>query len=258
MDERIGAQMFTVREECKTAEAMDNTCKRLKDMGFEIVQVSGISLDAKTIKKIIDKYNLTAVTSHRSFDDFEANLDEIIEYNKTLGIDLCGIGMMPFKYTESEEALTEFINKVNVISEKLAKENMYFGYHNHAFEFAKVGGKRIIDRLIEETNPEYFNFILDTYWIQVGGCTPEEYIKKLGKRAMAIHFKDFKVDLKDWQVPKMSEVGLGNLNWSGIIEASKESGARWALIEQDGGWIDEDPFRALEISRKYLLEKGMR
>ena len=130
---------------------------------------------------------------------------------------------------------------------------MYFGYHNHSFEFAKIGSHTIMDLLVEETNPETFNFIIDTYWLQLGGVNPSEYIKKLKGRAMAVHFKDFKINSENWTVPEMAPVGSGNLDWGAIISACDEAGTKWALVEHDNA---KDPFKSLKASYAYLTPKG--
>ena len=256
MDKRIGAQYFTVRDGIQDIKSFDETCKKVSEIGYKTVQISGTPLGAKEMREVLDKYNLSALTTHRSFDDFVNNLDEIIEYNKILGVDLCGIGCMLRESWSNEKGLADFIKKANGICDELKKEDMYFGYHNHAFEFIKYGGKTIMEILAEETDEERFNFIFDTYWAQVGGKNPADEIKKLGKRAMAVHFKDFTVDRDNWKVPQMCEVGQGNLNWDEIISACEEAGCRWAFVEQDTNHTDNDPFKALSISYEYLLTKG--
>ena len=256
MDKRIGAQLFTIRDFMKTPEDFEAACKKISDMGYKTVQISGTPLDAKTIREILDKYQLKAMLSHLPFDAFEKKPDWVIEYNKTIGADLCGLGMMPNEYMASLDGVREFIKKANAICDILKKENMYFGYHNHSIEFAKIKGKTVFDILIEETDPEIFNFIVDTYWLQVGGKNPAKCIRELGKRAMAVHFKDCKIDVDDWAHPKMAEIGEGNLDWDEIIAACKAAGTRWAFVEQDSNWMQDDPFKSLEVSYEFLKTKG--
>jgi len=256
MAKRIGAQYYTVRDYIKTIEDFDTTCKKISNIGYKIIQISGTSLDATEMREVLDKYGMSVVTTHRNFEDFVENLDKIIEYNKTLGVDLCGIGAMPRDTWKSSADVSDFIKKANKICEELRKENLYFGYHNHAFEFLKYDGKTIFERLVEETDPENFNFIVDTYWLQFGGKNPVEEIKKLGIRAMAVHFKDYTISYDDWLTPQMCEIGRGNLEWNEIIDACETAGVRWALVEQDSNHIDGDPFKALETSYNYLKMKG--
>ncbi len=254
MDKHIGAQFFTIRDSIQTVDGFRESCRKIHDIGYKTVQISGTPLEARDMRKILDEYGLKAVTSHRAFSDFTDRIDWLMDYNKTLGCDLCGLGMMPTEYGENAKTLAEFIKKTDKICEELEKENMYFGYHNHAFEFAKTDGKTIMEYLVAETNPKCFNFIVDTFWVQVGGKNPPEVIEKLGKRAMAVHFKDFRVDKNSWSIPAMAEVGEGNLDWDKITQACEKAGTRWALVEQDT--CCGNPFDSLRISYDYLKTKG--
>ena len=252
MDRRIGAQYYTLRESIKTIEDFEETCRKVKEIGYKLVQISGTPLGAKEMKEVLDKYDLEVVVTHRSFDDFLSNLDEIMDYNKTLGCKLCGIGSMPGRYRESNEGISEFIEGMNAAAKKLGEAGLYLGYHNHAFEFTKFDGKMIMERLIEETDPENVKFIVDTYWLQMGGMAPAGYIRRIGDRAMAVHFKDFKATLAN--KPEIAEVGEGNLDWDGIIAACDEVGTKWALVEQDT--CQRDPFESMQMSYEFLKTKG--
>lgn len=254
MDKRIGAQYYTVRGTLKTIEDFETTCQKVREMGYQVVQISGTPLGAAEMKEVLDKYGLKVVVTHRSFDDFKNNLEEVIAYNQTLGCEICGVGAMPLEARTNTQELDAFIRDANEIAKELRKRGLYFGYHNHQLEFAKLDGKRTIDRLIEETNPDEFMFIVDTYWVQVGGENPAAFIKKLGKRAMAVHFKDLCILADDAFKTMMCEVGEGNLNWDEIIAACEEAGTKWALVEQD--ICRRDPLDCLKMSYDYLHQKG--
>ena len=157
MDKRIGAQYYTIRDYLRNIEDFDTACQKVSEMGYKIVQISGTPLKAKEMREVLDKYSLECKLTHRDFNDFKKDLDEIIDYNKTLGCDLCGIGGMPAAAREGHEELSTFINEANLVCEKLHEAGMYFGYHNHAFEFVKFDGKTLYERLVSETDPEKFD-----------------------------------------------------------------------------------------------------
>lgn len=252
MDKRIGAQYYTLRDFTKTIESFEDTCKKVREMGYRIVQISGTSLGAGEMKDVLDRHGLEVVTTHRSFEDFQKDLGEIMEYNRILGCRLCGIGAMPGWARENGENLSRFIREANEMAARLRQEGFYFGYHNHAFEFARVDGRIIMDRLMEETDEEAFRFITDTYWLQAGGMDPAAFLKKMGARTMAVHFKDWKVNPDNtWE---MAEIGQGNLDWDKIIAVCEEAGVKWALVEQDV--CRRSPFESLEMSYGYLAAKG--
>ena len=254
MDRRIGAQLYTVRDFTKTIEEFDETCRRIRDIGYQIVQISGTNLPADEMKSILDKYRLEVVTTHRSFEGFLENLDEIIDYNQTLGCRLCGIGSLPWGIRANPTAVKQFVKDADRVSGELKQAGMLFGYHHHSFEFAKLEGVRTIDRLIEDTDPEAFRFIVDTYWLQVGGVSPADFITGLGKRAMAVHLKDLNINPEQDFAQEMAEVGQGNLDWNGILNSCQNAGVSWALVEQDV--CKEDPFQSLRISYEFLKRKG--
>lgn len=256
MNRKLGAQYYTIREQVTDIESFDVACKKVSDIGYKIVQISSMPLQAKEMREVLDKYGLKVVVTHRKFADFLNNLDEVIEYNKILGSDVCGVGMTPYEYVESNETVTAYIREVNKICEVLKSEKMFFGCHNHTMEFAKFDGKVVMDRFIEEIEPEAFSLIADTYWLQMGGHTPHEWIRKMGKRSKIVHFKDLKINPQEYKVPLITEVGNGNLYWDEIIKACEDAGVEWVIVEQDRNHIDNDPFKALKISYDFLKTKG--
>ena len=252
MDKRIGAQYYTIREYTGTIRDFEESCRKIKETGYKIVQISGTPLGAGEMREVLDRYGLEVVTTHRGFDDFQNNLEEIMDYNRTLGCTLCGVGAMPGWARESGEALSRFIREANEAALRLREEGFYFGYHNHAFEFARVEGRYIMDRLIQETDADAFRFITDTYWLQVGGMDPAAFLKRLGNRTMAVHFKDLKANTDN--TTEMAEIGQGNLDWDAIIETCEAAGVKWALVEQDT--CRRCPFESLKMSYDYLAQKG--
>lgn len=252
MDRQIGAQYYTLRNYIQTVEDFETTCKKVKEIGYKIIQISGTSLAAADMRPIIDKYGLEVVTTHKVFKDFVEHLDDVIDYNKTLGCKLCGLGVMPGSAMAEKDGLEKFIYQMNAVAKELQKEGLLFGYHNHAFEFIKMDGKTVMERLIEETDPDGVKFIVDTYWVQAGGKNPVDFIKGLGERAMAVHFKDMKANADNTH--EYCEVGEGNLDWNAIIEACDEAGTKWALVELDV--CKRDPFESLKMSYDFLKTKG--
>jgi sugar phosphate isomerase/epimerase len=53
----------------------------------------------------------------------------------------------------------------------------------------------------------------------------------------------------------MMEVGEGNLDWPAILDAAREAGTEWYLVEQDT--CQRDPFESLAISFRNLKAMGL-
>ena len=249
MDKRIGAQLYTARDFLKTDEDFYESIKKLNKTGYKQVQASGVGIeDASYIKKTCDEFGMEISCTHRPYDNYINKLSDEIQYHKTLDCKIAGLGGMPVEYRNGENIM-EFINIMNEIYDKLQKEGIEFAYHNHSFEFIKVNGKFLMDYLIEYGK---FSFIVDTYWLAYAGINPPDYIKKLGKRAICVHYKD--LAMADAKEVKMAPIGYGNLDWDKINKACEEAGVKYALVEQD--FCEEDPFICLEKSYNFLKEKG--
>lgn len=252
MDQRIGAQLYTLRDFCQTKEDFAQSMKKLQEIGYKQVQISAVGpIPAADLKEICDQYGMAVSCTHRGLTNYEEDLAGEIEFHKTLGCDIAGLGSMPGELrTFTKDSIMDFINRMNRINAGLKAAGITFAYHNHAFEFEKVNGKFVMDYFLEYGE---FSFIVDTYWLAFAGLNPAEYIQKMGERAVCVHFKDLAI-IKDQVV--MAEVTEGNLDWDQIIPACREAGVRWALVEQDV--CRRDPFESLAISYKALTQKGFK
>ncbi len=252
-DLKIAAQLFTLREYLKTPEDIAKTLKKVKEIGYDAVQVSAIGpIDPKELKALVDKEGLTICVTHIPYDRLWNNLDAVIEDHKLWDCKYVGLGAMPEEYRENKEGYVRFAKEASEVGRKLAKHGLKFVYHNHNFEFRNFDGQTGMDILFNETDPEVFDFELDTYWVQAGGADPIVWIKKVAGRMDVVHFKDMMIDKERKQI--FAEVGEGNLNWPGIIAACKEIGVKWAPVEQDR--CLRDPFESLAISYKNLKKMG--
>lgn len=251
MDKRIGAQLYTVRDLIKTEEEFISVMKKLSDIGYKSIQFSGVGAIAspERLREICDGFGLKIACTHKGYNDYKDKIDEMIAFHKALDCDIAGLGSLPVAFRKSSlEEVDEAIDALNRASEKLEENGMVLGYHNHAFEFAKLeNGQTLFSRLLEKGR---FTFILDLYWLAFAGLNPAKFLEQLGDRVSVIHYKDMKVKLDN--TVTYTEVGAGTLNFDEIVKASGK--ARWAMVEQDL-CEDFDPVTSLENSYNYITEK---
>ncbi|MDD6483655.1 MAG: sugar phosphate isomerase/epimerase [Clostridiales bacterium] len=251
MDRKIGAQYYTIRNFCTQLSDFDASCKRISDIGYKTVQLSGIGdFDKDSVKEILDKYNLKCVCTHRPAQNYLERLDDEIAYHKTIGCEVCGLGAMP-GFNARTETIEKFISDFKPVAEKLKENGLIFAYHNHAFEFEKIEGKYVFDIITEGMDCDNFRYILDVYWLSYAGINPAEFIRARKGKIACVHFKDLKI--KD-NKPCFAEVGSGNIDWDDVIGACDEAQVGCALVEQDE--CDGDPFDSLKISYDFLSGKG--
>lgn len=251
---KTGVQMYTIREYTKTPREIASSLKRIKEIGFDLVQVSGIgACGADELASMLKESGIEVCGTHSPWDRVSTNpaeLDKLIAEHKKIGASQIGIGAKPAIYPDTYEGYTDFIKKINEICAQVKKAGLGFGYHNHEFEFMKFNGVRALDRLIEEC-PD-LEFTLDVFWVQAGGANPCDYIDKLKNKIRILHLKDFRVCGRQRQ---FAEIGQGNLDWNAIFSRCKQYDIPYAVIEQDGDYL-VDPFESLALSRKFLIENG--
>jgi sugar phosphate isomerase/epimerase len=113
-------------------------------------------------------------------------------------------------------------------------------------------GRTGLQTLVDGSVAEVFSFEIDTYWIQHGGGNPVSWLSSLAGRMPLVHVKDMAMRGSE---QLFAEVGEGNLEWSGILDACRDGGVEWYLVEQD--ICQGDPFDALGVSLRNLRGMGL-
>ncbi len=252
---RFGAQLYTVREFAKTIPDIAQTFKKIREIGFKGIQISGFGpVDPKEVAKLLADSGLTVACTHMGWGSFQNDLDKVIETHRMWNCTHPAIGGLPGEYF-TPEGLKKFLDELAPIVEKLRANGMDFSYHNHHHELAHTGpgGKPWLGALYETASPDLLKAEIDTYWIAAGGGSPVAWLNKVAGRMPVIHLKDM-IILSDREI-RMCEIGEGNLDWAGIHQAAKDGGCEWALIEQDNTY-GKDPFEALALSYRNLKAMG--
>ncbi len=251
----VGAQLFTLRDFCKTLPDFVTTLQKVKAIGYTAIQVSGIGpIDPKDVAKAVADSGLTVACTHMGWNRFTGELDRVIEEHKMWNCKHPAIGGLPGEYFASLDGVKKFVDELAPIAEKLAKAGMDFSYHNHHVEMRKFDGKTWLGALYDTAPAAMLKAEIDTYWIQAGGGDPVAWIKKCAGREPVLHFKD--MGAFGWET-RMTEIGEGNLNWPAIIDAATAGGTEFALVEQDNCY-GRDPFESLAISFRNLEAMGMK
>lgn len=226
---KLGAQFYSLRERNKTPEGLRNSFKAMKEIGYEVAQMSAIcQIEPERLKAISDEFELPITCTHSPFDRILNDTDALIKEHIIYGCPVIGLGALGVQYRDSLESLKETVKMLREPIAKIDAAGLRFAYHNHAFDFDDIGGVCDLDYMIEELPT--MNVILDTYWVHYAGKSNSHYIKLLGKdRLLNIHYKDMKSEPKGPICP----CGEGIMNFKEITALCEKVGVKNALVEQD-------------------------
>ena len=248
----IAAQLYTLRDFTKTPDDICATMKKVRQLGYEAVQLSALGpIAPQALKDIVDGEGLKVVATHTGYDRICNDVQAVIDEHLLWECPNVAIGGLPGEYRNAA-GFSRFAREASEAVKPLIDAGLTFSYHNHSFELERFGNKTGLDILMEESSPAAFSFEVDTYWIQHGGANPASWLEKLNGRMHVVHLKDMAMD-----GPKQlfAEVGEGNLEWDAILSACRGTGIKWYIVEQDV--CQRDPFESLGISLINLRSMGL-
>ena len=224
---QISLQLYTVRD--LTERDMTGTLRRLAQMGYPAVEFAGFgNLSAQDVRAVLDETGLRASGAHVPLEAWDSDPRAVIADMHAIG---SSHAIVPFVAPEDRnEAFTRRLAEdCNRWGELCRSEGITLSYHNHDFEFARMGETTMWEVLVAETDPALVHFELDLYWIKYGGADPETVLRDVGDRVSLVHLKDMAPDDTRSDLP----VGEGTMPWPGLLETADEIGVEWYVAEQD-------------------------
>ena len=249
----IAIILYTVREPAK--QDLVGTLKRLRDIGWEYVQWSGMPpVSADEARAALDEAGLRAVAGHIDATAFEKDFEGQVAFWKTVGATDIAPGGMMADCKDTLEAWLTGCKRLDALGARLREQGIRLSYHNHAFELEKFEGdpRCQLDILYEETAPQNLYAELDLAWVYAGGANPAEYLRKYAGRCPVIHCKDL-TRLEGQKSPHFMPLGRGVLDWDATLPAARKAGVEWFVYEQDS--CDIDVFECCRISYEFLKRR---
>jgi sugar phosphate isomerase/epimerase len=260
----LGIQLYSVRQQM--AEDLDAALDAIRVAGYTEVEAAALpKKSAKEIRAALDKAGLHCVSAHHPFPDLHARLDEILAFDKELGVHfiICsspGYRTPPAAGTPSAQkpfSLDDWhynAEQFNAIGETMAPSGARFGYHNHTREFVITEGKTPYMELLQLTDPKKVTFELDCGWAMVAGLNPAGIMKDHPHRISMLHVKDFKLasnSSPEQHDPKVTELGRGSVDYRPIFEqAAKTQQIQHAFVEQEA--FDMPWRESLKVDADYM------
>lgn len=207
---------------------------------------------------MIRQSGLSVVSVHEDLGTIKSQPDQVIEEAKKFGTDKIVItGMYRFDYSD-KKAVRDLAQDLNGAGKNLKKAGIQLLYHNHNCEFRKVEkDKTAYDLLIEETDPAYVGFELDSYWPTEAGVSAIELMKRLGSRMKLYHINDRGTRLEGTSMTPIlksdsMELGYGNMNLKELVAQALRADVDAIILESHKNWVEKSPIKSLQVSAEFL------
>lgn len=202
----ISVQLYSVREQA--AADYEGTIRAIAAMGFGCVEPAGYpGFSPAKAAKLFQELGLKAPTCHGALPVGE-NKNAVIEEALLLGheaiITGCPAGFKEnFATADSVKAMSDLYCEA---AANAAPHGLQIGYHNHDWDLLEVDGTPGY-RIFLENTPDTVLWEADIFWVAKAGLDPVAFLKEIGARGMALHFKDGVISSSDTFTEAETESG---------------------------------------------------
>lgn len=254
----LNVQLYTVRD--AVSKNLEGTLERLAGLGYKNIELYGYNgtffgKTASEFKTILGNTGIKVLSSHHTTGiamkgkgTLSDGWDKAVEDIHAIGAEymVCAFLFPNERTPEIYKSLPAMFEKAATVTKTAG---IQFAYHNHDFEFEKLGDTLVYDFLLNNTPADLVKMEMDLYWISKAGQDPVQYFEKYPGRFHLWHVKDMEAGTK-----AITEVGNGTIDFDRIFKARKKAGLKYWFVEQDTS--KRDMFESLTISRNNLAKKN--
>jgi sugar phosphate isomerase/epimerase len=242
--ERLGVQLYTVR--AAMAKDMPGTLAAVATLGYREVEFAGyFGHTPAEVRTLLGSHGLTAPSTHLGLDDVRARFDATAESAHAIGVRYLTVASLDMRGIRTLDDWKRTADTFNEVGRRAQVAGLRFAYHNHVAEFVAVDGRIPMDILIGGTDPALVAFEMDLYWATKAGHDPRTFFARFPGRFEMVHVKDATAAPE----MKMTEVGSGIIDWTGIFAQHAKAGIQHYFVEHDD---PADPIDSIRKSANYL------
>jgi sugar phosphate isomerase/epimerase len=275
-----GVQQIMIGSRCNSYESALSTLQSIKSAGYDAIELNDFMIRPTPFivrlltkfagmptgnggkldwKKLISESGLKVISLHSNLNSIEENPEAVAKEALSFGTNTVVItGMYRFDYGNFAE-VKKLAERLNMAGKALLPYGVKLLYHNHNVELQKVSeDKTAYDLIVENTDPQYVNFELDTYWMADGGADVTALVNKLSDRMVMWHINDRGCRKKGPFITPIlkedaAELGTGNMPLDAIFKTVKaNTGVEAIVLETHKNWIDNDPIKSLTVSAEWF------
>ena len=233
----IGCQTWPVRE--SIGKDFDGTLRQLAAEGFGAIEMCSppgyerygfgplAAMKASEMRERIHAAGLICESCHYGFTELKEHLDERLAYANELGLKQMIVSTFSLPKGATMADWMRAADEANKLGERTHPAGIQLGFHNHDFEFQKLDGQLIYDKLMGELDPQAVKMQFQVAVVRLG-YQAADYFEKYPGRFISMH-------LADWSPAEKKEVPLGQgmVDWKKTFTAAETAGVKNYFVEMD-------------------------
>lgn len=253
----IGLQLYSLRDVIKTD--VKGIITQLTEWGYNEFETYGYSngelfgMPSKEFNDFVKGRGARVVSGHYGIDVVRGDWAKAVADAKDAGQEYMVLPWID-EANRTPDGFKKIIEDVNKAAEVTKQAGIRMGYHNHAFEFEKVGDKNTalefqktgFELLMEGLDPNLVSMELDLYWVVRAGQDPEQIFAKYPGRFEQWHVKDMDKGAPD----KNADIGSGSIDFKKLFTFADQAGMKHWYVEQETYPVD--PMTSAKNSIDYL------
>jgi len=241
--DKVGLQTYSLREIFEPDPV--GTLKMINDLGYDYVELNGRNFAERSpaeLMSMVKDAGLYAPATHYGIEGIRDDFEKATKDAQALGVEYMIVPWIgeELRSVEGYKSVAALLNERG----KQARDAGYkLAYHNHQFEFFDLGGGVTgMDILLNETDPDVFDFELDLFWTALEVTDISAFLKKYPGRFKLCHVKDMKGDPTPWKnsvdfdgikADLMVNVGEGEIPFEDYFALNDVSGLEYFVLEHD-------------------------
>ena len=247
----LGLQTYSLREIFEPDPV--GTLAMLKELGYDYVELNGRNFADRSpedLRKMVVDAGLTCPGTHYDVTGIKDDFATAVSDAKALGLDYMVVPWIG-EDLRTVEGYTMLAEMFNERGRQAREEGFRLAYHNHQFEFDDLGGGQTgMDILLNQTDPDVFEFQLDLFWARLAEQDIPALMRDHPGRFKMCHIKDMKGDPAQYRASLdyegivkalMVNVGEGDIPFEDYFALNNVSGMEYFVIEHDN---PPKPYRA--------------
>lgn len=235
----IGCQTWPFRE--TIGKDFDGTLRRISADGYQTIEMCSppgyerygfgplTSLKASEMRSTIQASGLKCESCHFGFAELKEHLDERVAWARELGLKQMIISTFALPNSATMADWVQAAGEANKLGERAQRAGLQLGFHNHDFEFRKIDGELIYDRLMGALDPAAVKMQFQIEVVRLG-YRAADYFERYPGRFISIHLSDWSAaDTDGKEVP----LGQGVVDWRKTFTAAGTGGVKNYFLEME-------------------------